>query len=198
MAGRTAFGDGGRRRRRVRPTVSHHTHRTIGVPASADLPRPVRRVRARILRRDVNPQTNLLSLARRQLHLVVRAVDLFHQRRSRTEGRVRRVVALLPPAVVRRIARRILDLPVQKKRVVTVREHRPVVAGEHHAALAVLGVVALDTVLVEDRLNVAREVGNRGNVSNRRDPAGRTAQGLQLGLTGADGGRRAVFVTTEA
>ena len=71
----------------------------------------------------------------------------------------------------------VADLVAGKQRVVALREPLVAVAREHHLALGLLGAVALDAVLVENRLDIARVVDHLGNVRNRFDLAGGTCGG---------------------
>ena len=56
--------------------------------------------------------------------------------------------------------------------VVAVREHRPAVTRENHPAIALIVVMARDAMPVQDRLDIAGEVGNVRPARDRLDAAG--------------------------
>jgi len=126
------------------------------------------RVRPGETRTGFDPQPHLVVFLSRQVHVVMAAGDLLHQRAGSGAEAVRRMVAVFAPTAA------LADLVVRSQGGIALREPLGVVAGQHHAPLGLLGIVAGHAVPVPNRLNVAWVVEHIGHVVNRCNLVRRT------------------------
>ena len=157
---------------------------------AANHPRSQRGIGPWIGRADMNPVADHLDFGGGELGFVVRAAEHFHQRAGGIAHAAGRAIASGVSPV--------RDQPRRRQGQEAMGVDAPMVAREQNAPAGFVGVVTLDAVFVEDRLNVAREVDGEGYVGEGFELARRAFHRHREARLGGQGGLGTIFMAAYA